>query len=47
MYDHIGLMVQDLDAAMRFHSAALEPLGHVLASHDGNNVEAVCTREGA
>ena len=32
MYDHIGLKVQDLAAAVRFYKAALEPLGHVLAS---------------
>jgi catechol 2,3-dioxygenase-like lactoylglutathione lyase family enzyme len=34
MYDHIGLKVADLDAAVRFYKAALEPLGHVLASQD-------------
>src|SRR5262245_16487122 len=34
MYDHIGLKVKDLDAAVGFYSAALEPLGYVLASRD-------------
>ena len=34
MYDHIGLKVKDLDAAVSFYSAALEPLGYVLASRD-------------
>jgi len=34
MYDHIGLRVGDLDASVRFYSAALAPLGHVLCSRD-------------
>ena len=34
MYDHIGLKVEDLDAAVDFYRAALKPLGHVLASRD-------------
>ena len=34
MYDHIGLKVSDLDASVRFYSAALAPLGHVLCSRD-------------
>jgi catechol 2,3-dioxygenase-like lactoylglutathione lyase family enzyme len=34
IYDHIGLKVQDLDAGVRFYSAALAPLGHALASRD-------------
>jgi len=34
VYDHIGLKVKDLDAAVGFYSAALEPLGYVLASRD-------------
>lgn len=34
MYDHIGLKVQDLDASVRFYSAALEPLGHVPGYRD-------------
>jgi catechol 2,3-dioxygenase-like lactoylglutathione lyase family enzyme len=34
MYDHIGLRVRDLDASVRFYTAALAPLGHVLCSHD-------------
>lgn len=36
MYDHIGLRVKDLGASVRFYSAALAGLGHVLASQDGN-----------
>jgi catechol 2,3-dioxygenase-like lactoylglutathione lyase family enzyme len=36
MYDHIGLKVRDLAASMRFYTAVLAPLGHVLgASGDG------------
>ena len=34
MFDHIGLKVRDLDAAVRFYTAALGPLGHVLCSRD-------------
>jgi catechol 2,3-dioxygenase-like lactoylglutathione lyase family enzyme len=30
MYDHIGLHVKDLKAALRFYQATLEPLGLVL-----------------
>jgi catechol 2,3-dioxygenase-like lactoylglutathione lyase family enzyme len=36
MYDHIGLKVKDLDAAVRFYEAALEPLGHVLSAHESS-----------
>ena len=36
MYDHIGLKVGNLDAAVRFYTAALAPLGFVLCSKDGN-----------
>jgi catechol 2,3-dioxygenase-like lactoylglutathione lyase family enzyme len=36
MYDHIGLKVADLEASVRFYSAALAPLGHVLSSHDAS-----------
>jgi catechol 2,3-dioxygenase-like lactoylglutathione lyase family enzyme len=32
MYDHIGLKVTDLDASVRFYTAALAPLGHVAGS---------------
>ena len=32
MYDHIGLKVKDLDASVRFYTAALAPLGYVLCS---------------
>ena len=34
MFDHIGLRVKNLDAAVRFYQAALAPLGHVLCSRD-------------
>ncbi len=34
MYDHIGLKVGDLDASVRFYTAALAPLGHILCSKD-------------
>lgn len=34
MYDHIGLKVNDLDASVRFYTAALGGLGYVLCSRD-------------
>lgn len=34
MYDHIGLKVGNLDASVRFYTAALAPLGYVLCSKD-------------
>ena len=34
MYDHIGLKVSNLDASVRFYTAALAPLGYVLCSRD-------------
>ena len=34
MYDHIGLKVKDIDASVRFYSAALAALGYELCSHD-------------
>jgi catechol 2,3-dioxygenase-like lactoylglutathione lyase family enzyme len=34
MYDHIGLKVKDVGAAVRFYEAALASLGHVLCSRD-------------
>jgi catechol 2,3-dioxygenase-like lactoylglutathione lyase family enzyme len=37
MYDHIGLKVQNLDASVRFYSAALASLGHVLCSRDASS----------
>ena len=36
MYDHIGLRIGDLDASVRFYTAALAPLGYVLCSRDDN-----------
>jgi predicted lactoylglutathione lyase len=36
MYDHIGLHVKDLNAAVRFYKAALAGLGHVLCSQDAS-----------
>lgn len=34
MYDHIGIKVANLEASVRFYSAALAPLGYVLCSKD-------------
>lgn len=34
MYDHIGLKVGNLDASIKFYTAALAPLGYVLGSSD-------------
>lgn len=34
MYDHIGLQVKDLDAAVHFYAAALAPLGYVVGARD-------------
>ena len=34
MYDHIGLKIRDIDASVRFYSAALAPLGYELCSRD-------------
>jgi catechol 2,3-dioxygenase-like lactoylglutathione lyase family enzyme len=36
MYDHIGLKVKDLEASVRFYTAVLAPLGHVLCSRDAS-----------
>lgn len=36
MYDHLGLNVKNLDAAVRFYEAVCQPLGHVLCSRDGS-----------
>ena len=34
MYDHVGIKVGNLDASVRFYTAALAPLGYVLCSRD-------------
>jgi len=34
MYDHVGLRVGDLDASVRFYTAALAPLGFVLCARE-------------
>ena len=34
MYDHIGIKTGNLDASVRFYTAALAPLGFVLCSKD-------------
>jgi catechol 2,3-dioxygenase-like lactoylglutathione lyase family enzyme len=34
MYDHIGLKVKDMEAAVNFYSAALAPLGHVVCNRE-------------
>ena len=36
MFDHIGIKVANLDAAVRFYTAALAPLGYVLCSKDAS-----------
>ena len=37
MFAHIGLHVKDLDAAVRFYSAVLEPLGQGLCTRDASS----------
>ncbi len=34
MFDHIGLKVKDVEASVRFYSAALEPFGYGLCCRD-------------
>jgi catechol 2,3-dioxygenase-like lactoylglutathione lyase family enzyme len=34
MFDHIGLKVKDLDASVRFYTAALAPLGYEVTLQD-------------
>ena len=34
MFNHIGLKVRDIEASVRFYTAALGPLGQVLCSRD-------------
>lgn len=36
MFDHIGLRVRDLDAAVRLYTAMLAPLGHEPGSADAS-----------
>jgi catechol 2,3-dioxygenase-like lactoylglutathione lyase family enzyme len=36
MYDHVGIKVGNLDASVRFYTAALAPLGYMLCSKDEN-----------
>ena len=36
MYDHIGIRTGNLDASVRFYTAALAPLGYVLCFRDAN-----------
>src|ERR1700742_2733876 len=36
MYDHIGIKTGNLDASVKFYTAALAPLGFVLCSKDDN-----------
>src|SRR6202451_2385151 len=36
MYDHIGIRTGNLDASVRFYTAALAPLGHVLCTKDAS-----------
>ena len=37
MFDHVGLKVKDLDAAVRFYTAALSSLSLVLCSRDASS----------
>ena len=34
MFDHVGIKVRNRESAVRFYSAALEPLGYGLCSRD-------------
>jgi len=34
MFDHLGFTSADLDASVRFYTAALQPLGHEITSRD-------------
>jgi catechol 2,3-dioxygenase-like lactoylglutathione lyase family enzyme len=34
MFEHIGLKVKDIDASVRFYTAALGPLGYEITSQD-------------
>jgi catechol 2,3-dioxygenase-like lactoylglutathione lyase family enzyme len=38
MFEHIGLKVKDLDASVRFYTAALGPLGYEVISEDETTV---------
>jgi catechol 2,3-dioxygenase-like lactoylglutathione lyase family enzyme len=37
MFDHIGLHVKDIGASVRFYTALLAPLGHVVGSADDSS----------
>lgn len=37
MFDHIGFKVKDLDASVRFYTAALGPLGYEATSQDASS----------
>ena len=36
MYDHVGIRVGNLEASIKFYTAALAPLGYVLCSKDAS-----------
>lgn len=36
MYDHVGIRVSNLEASVRFYTAALAPLGYVLCTKDAS-----------
>ncbi len=36
MYDHLGIRTGNLDASIKFYTAALAPLGYVLCSKDAS-----------
>lgn len=37
MYDHVGLRVKDIAAAVRFYRAALKGLGHTVVTEDASS----------
>jgi catechol 2,3-dioxygenase-like lactoylglutathione lyase family enzyme len=46
MFDHIGLKVKDLDASVRFYTAALGSLGYEVTSQD-ETVAAFAAKDGS